>query len=72
VPAALALKLEATCFETPAVEEVFELVDHELRQATAFLHPLAEPGPVRRDRLIQHRLFRASPLVSLVWNQAAS
>jgi hypothetical protein len=36
-----------------------------LRQPTVFFHPLAERGPVRCDRLVQHSLFRSAPLVGV-------
>src|SRR5690606_3658084 len=63
VPTAPTLKQQATCLEPPAVEVLFKLADDKLRQPAALLHALSKRKPVRRDRLIQHRLFRTAPLV---------
>jgi hypothetical protein len=62
---AATLEQEATCLKPPTVEVLFELADDKLRQPAALFHPLAKRRPVRRDRLIQHRLFRTAPLVTV-------
>src|SRR5690606_33104364 len=63
VPTAATLEQEAARLETATIEVLFELGHHELRQPAALFHARSKRRPVRRDRLIQHRLFGTAPLV---------
>ncbi len=65
VATAATLAQEATCLKPPTIEVLLELADHELRQPAALFHPLPKRRPVRRDRLIQHCLFRTPPRVAV-------
>jgi hypothetical protein len=64
VTAAATLEPQTARFEASTIQEFLELIDHEFRQPTVFLHPLAKRWPVRGDRLVQHSLFRTAPLIS--------
>jgi hypothetical protein len=65
VATAAAFQMKATFFEDPTIQELLKLGHHELRQPTAFLHPLSKRWPMLGDRLVQNRLLRSTSLVAV-------
>src|SRR5512139_2985511 len=52
-----------TVIQDPATQILFDLANHELRQATLLVGSLAKLREVRAQRLVQHRVLRgATPI----------
>ncbi len=61
--APLAADAHAAVLEQTTTQVLVHLALHEARQASRFFGALAELRPVRRERPVEHRLFRAVSLV---------